>query len=122
MLSRANAGVLGFAFCLSHSGPNIAPNFGKVKGVLGKVAISQLIEIIELEKLRKPYFRFQGLVGVPPWEFESPLRHQNKIKGLAQFLKLADPLNFTGHQNLPHATLDQPPRMRSDSGSGSEPL
>ena len=47
--------------------------------------------------------QIQGLVKVPSWEFESPLRHHKKVNGLAE--QSAGPFCFFRHRLLRLCTL-----------------
>ncbi len=75
--------ILSFDFKFFHA-PTMPPLLGEDKGYPGNITMLYHIEITIPRKLRELLNQIQGLVKVPSWEFESPLRHHKKASGLTE--------------------------------------
>ena len=74
MLAIADSWIRRLYFRAFH-GPTMAPLLCKVKVLPGIHHTHQHIENITSSISRYVLYQIQGLVKVPSWEFESPLRH-----------------------------------------------
>ena len=74
VLVVTDSGVRGLDFWLFHA-PTMPPLLGENKGAPGNLAMTYPIEITIPRKSGEVRNQIQGLVKVPSWEFESPLRH-----------------------------------------------
>ena len=83
VLVVADSRVLCLDFKFFHA-PTMPPLLGENKGAPGNIDMVYHTEIIIPRKLRELCNQIQGLVKVPSWEFESPLRHHKKASGLTE--------------------------------------
>ena len=83
VLVVTDSGVRGLDFWLFHA-PTMPPLLGENKGAPGNLTMTYPIEITIHRKSGEVRNQIQGLVKVPSWEFESPLRHHKKVNGLAE--------------------------------------
>ena len=74
VLVVTDSGVRCLDFWLFHA-PTMPPLLGEIKGTQGNLTIVYPTEITTPRKSGELRNQIQGLVKVPSWEFESPLRH-----------------------------------------------
>ena len=95
-----------------HFSPLMLPYLCVAGGSCGKLITTQILVFSTHGKSGDSAYRVQGLVPVREWEFESPLRHQKKIKRLAKSSDLANLFFFF----LPFALSPSSPPTRHSLG------